>query len=105
MSSKQGSREDPSSGYDGQKQEQVRFDQGGFEENEEEEEEEYIESEPVLAYYRMKNSLTEILQNDSVSCIKASHKMLIIGTHWGKIHIMDHDGNKTEITVKQNVLF
>ena len=40
-----------------------------------EEEEEYVEAEPVLAYSRMKNDINKILQNDSVSCIKADHKV------------------------------
>lgn len=39
------------------------------------EEEEYVEAEPVLAYSRMKNDINKILQNDSVSCIKADHKV------------------------------
>jgi hypothetical protein len=41
----------------------------------EEEEEEYAEAEPVLTYVRMKNDINEILQKDSVSCIKADHKV------------------------------
>ena len=45
------------------------------EDEEEEEEEEYAEAEPVLTYSRMKNDINEILLNDSVSCIKAGHKV------------------------------
>ena len=45
------------------------------EENEDEEDEEYAEAEPVLTYSRMKNDINEILLNDSVSCIKAGHKV------------------------------
>ena len=44
-------------------------------EEEEEEEEEYAEAEPVLTYSRMKNDVNEILTQDSVSCIKAGHKV------------------------------
>lgn len=55
---------------------------------------EYIETEPVLTYSRMKNDVAEILKSDSVSCIRTDHKILVLGTHWGRIHIMDHDGNK-----------
>ncbi|CAF0718867.1 unnamed protein product [Brachionus calyciflorus] len=66
----------------------------GEEYEDEEEESDYAEAEPVLAYSRMRNDVTTILQNDSVSCIKADHKILVIGTHWGRVHIMDHDGNK-----------
>ena len=39
------------------------------------EEEEYAEAEPVLTYSRMKNDINEILLHDSVSCIKAGHKV------------------------------
>lgn len=41
----------------------------------EEEEEEYTEAEPVLTYSRMKNDVQDILTQDSVSCIKAGHKV------------------------------
>lgn len=64
-------------------------------ENEEDAESlEYIETEPVLTYSRMKNDVAEILKSDSVSCIRTDHKILVLGTHWGRIHIMDHDGNQ-----------
>lgn len=44
----------------------------------EDEEEEYAEeAEPILAYTRMKNDITQILQQDSVSCIRAGHKVYI----------------------------
>jgi hypothetical protein len=46
------------------------------EEVDEEEEEEGYEAEPVLAYSRMKNDIEKLMQNDSVSCIKAGHKVL-----------------------------
>lgn len=62
--------------------------------DEDEESLEYIETEPVLAYTRMKNDIIDILEKDSVSCIRSDHKILVLGTHWGRIHIMDHDGNK-----------
>ena len=45
-------------------------------EGEEEDEEDYAEeAEPILAYTRMKNDINEILQQDSVSCIKAGHRV------------------------------
>ena len=61
-----------------------------------EDDDEYVEAEPVLAYTRMKNDMgiTQIMHEDAVSCIKADHKIIVIGTHCGKIHIMDHNGNK-----------
>ncbi len=66
-----------------EKQQQDVVHEGGNEENEddeeaeeeEEEEEEYAEAEPVLTYSRMKNDVNEILTQDSVSCIKAGHKV------------------------------
>lgn len=36
---------------------------------------EYIETEPVLAYSRMKNDIIEIIEKDSVSCIRSDHKV------------------------------
>ena len=45
------------------------------EDEEDEEEEEYAEAEPVLTYSRMKNDVQDILTQDSVSCIKAGHKV------------------------------
>ena len=37
---------------------------------------EYVETEPVLAYTRMKNDIHEILTKDSVSCIRSDHKVI-----------------------------
>ena len=71
------------------------------EEGEEEEEEEYVESEPILSYLRMKNDIPKILQKDSVSCIKAGLKIIALGTHWGQVYILDHEGTKT--MAKENV--
>ena len=42
---------------------------------EDEESLEYIETEPVLAYTRMKNDIIDILEKDSVSCIRSDHKV------------------------------
>ena len=83
----------PSSHY-GFSIEQVEDQTEELGEEEEEDEEEYAEAEPVLTYSRMKNDVNDILTNDSVSCIKAGHKIIVLGTHFGRIHIMDHDGNK-----------
>jgi hypothetical protein len=39
-------------------------------------EEEYVEeAEPILSYTRMKNDVLKILEQDSVSCIRAGHKV------------------------------
>jgi hypothetical protein len=37
---------------------------------------EYIETEPVLTYTRMKNDVNEIVQADSLSCIRSNHKVM-----------------------------
>ena len=48
-------------------------------EEEMEDEEEYVEeAEPILSYSRMKNDVLKILEQDSVSCIRAGHKVLDI---------------------------
>lgn len=71
------------------------LDEGSLGDEVEEEEEEYIESEPILSYLRMKNDIAKILQKDSVSCIKAGLKIIVLGTHWGQVYILDHEGTKT----------
>ena len=55
-----------------------------------------IITEPVLTYSRMRNDVADILRNDSVSCIRTGRKILFVGTHEGRVHIMDHEGNKFE---------
>ena len=57
------------------KNENVEDEEQGEEEDDDEDEEEYAEAEPVLTYSRMKNDVNDILTNDSVSCIKAGHKV------------------------------
>jgi hypothetical protein len=43
---------------------------------EEEDDDEFAEeAEPILAYTRMKNDVLTILEQDSVSCIKAGHRV------------------------------
>lgn len=74
------------------------------------------EVEPRLKYVRMKNDLEKILQNDAASCIAVHPKVpnlfrtfevrlgssiqyslylqfLCLGSHWGRIHLLDHQGN------------
>ncbi|XP_034950259.1 vacuolar protein sorting-associated protein 41 homolog [Chelonus insularis] len=51
------------------------------------------EVEPRLKYVRMQNSIKNILQDDAASCIAVHPKFLCLGTHMGKIHLLDHQGN------------
>lgn len=54
------------------------------------------EVEPRLKYVRMRNDLVNILQKDAASCIAVHPKFLCLGSHWGTIHILDHQGNSIE---------
>uniref|UniRef100_A0A1L8DVT6 Vacuolar protein sorting-associated protein 41 homolog n=1 Tax=Nyssomyia neivai TaxID=330878 RepID=A0A1L8DVT6_9DIPT len=55
--------------------------------------------EPKLKYIRMSNDLQNILNKDTISCIAVHPKFLCVGTHWGEVHLLDHQGN----TVSQRV--
>ena len=49
--------------------------------------------EPLLKYLRIACDLREIVKNSSISCIKASPKVIFVGTSWGDLFIIDHEGN------------
>ncbi|XP_065201572.1 vacuolar protein sorting-associated protein 41 homolog [Planococcus citri] len=51
------------------------------------------EIEPKLKYERLSNDIQEILQKDSVSCVAFHPKIICIGTRWGLVHVLDHQGN------------
>ena len=51
-------------------------------------------------YDRIKNEVLNIIPKDAISCVAVHSKFMAIGTHSGKIHVMDHQGNK----VHQDVL-
>lgn len=51
------------------------------------------EVEPKLKYVRMSNDLTNILLKDAASCIAVHPKLVCLGTHWGSVHLLDHEGN------------
>uniref|UniRef100_A0A8C4NBS6 Vacuolar protein sorting-associated protein 41 homolog n=1 Tax=Eptatretus burgeri TaxID=7764 RepID=A0A8C4NBS6_EPTBU len=58
-------------------------------------EEEYgEEGEPKLKYERLGNQVTEILKEDAASCMVVHDKFLALGTHFGKVVILDMDGNR-----------
>lgn len=56
------------------------------------------DEEPKLKYDRMENDLKNILLKDAVSCICVHPKFICIGTQWGVIHMLDHDGNIVPIS-------
>ncbi|CAL4184393.1 unnamed protein product, partial [Meganyctiphanes norvegica] len=69
---------------------------GGIEDESTEESEDEEEEEPKLKYERISGDLREILKRDGASCIAANSKLMIIGTNWGRVHVMDHQGNKVK---------
>lgn len=49
--------------------------------------------EPKLKYERISNTLEAILNNDASSYLAVHTKFLAVGTHWGVLHVLDHQGN------------
>jgi vacuolar protein sorting-associated protein 41 len=49
--------------------------------------------EPLFKYLRLACDLKEIVKNSSISCIFCTEKVVIVGTSWGDLHILDHEGN------------
>ncbi|KAI4885937.1 hypothetical protein NFI96_011058 [Prochilodus magdalenae] len=66
------------------------------EESTDESEEEDSEEEPKLKYERLANGVTEIMQKDAASCMTVHDKFLALGTHFGKIFLLDIQGNVTQ---------
>uniref|UniRef100_A0AAY4C1E3 Vacuolar protein sorting-associated protein 41 homolog n=1 Tax=Denticeps clupeoides TaxID=299321 RepID=A0AAY4C1E3_9TELE len=58
--------------------------------------EEDSEEEPKLKYERLANGVTEILLKDAASCITVHDKFLALGTHFGKVFLLDIQGNVTQ---------
>lgn len=56
------------------------------------------DEEPKLKYDRMGNDVQNILLKDAVSCICVNTKFICLGTQWGVIHLLDHEGNIVPIT-------
>ena len=63
------------------------------EESETDSEEEEEEIEPKLKYERLSADLKAILKKDVASCLAVHSKFLILGSHWGVIHLLDAMGN------------
>ncbi|XP_049953703.1 vacuolar protein sorting-associated protein 41 homolog isoform X1 [Schistocerca serialis cubense] len=51
------------------------------------------EIEPRLKYVRMTNDVLKILNKDAASCMAVHPKFVCLGTHWGTVHLLDHQGN------------
>lgn len=51
------------------------------------------EVEPKLKYVRMTNDIQNILLKDAASCIAVHSKFICLGTHYGTVHLLDHQGN------------
>ncbi|NXO24090.1 VPS41 protein, partial [Cisticola juncidis] len=66
------------------------------EESTDESEEDESEEEPKLKYERLSNGVTEILQKDAASCMTVHEKFLALGTHYGKVYLLDVQGNITQ---------
>ncbi|XP_041737125.1 vacuolar protein sorting-associated protein 41 homolog [Coregonus clupeaformis] len=66
------------------------------EESTDDSEEEDSEEEPKLKYERLANGVTEILQKDAASCMTVHDKFLALGTHFGKVFLLDIQGNVTQ---------
>ncbi|XP_026486641.1 vacuolar protein sorting-associated protein 41 homolog [Vanessa tameamea] len=58
--------------------------------------------EPKLKYYRMGNDVQNILLKEAVSCICVHTKFICLGTQWGVIHLLDHEGNTVPISQDNN---
>nr|QHN70704.1 light [Limenitis arthemis astyanax] len=56
------------------------------------------DEEPKLKYDRMENDVQKILEKDAVSCICVHTKFICLGTQWGLIHLLDHEGNTVPIS-------
>ncbi|CAK1595700.1 unnamed protein product [Parnassius mnemosyne] len=60
------------------------------------------DEEPKLKYDRMGNDVQNILLKDAVSCICVHTKFICLGTQWGVIHLLDHEGNTVPISQDNN---
>lgn len=49
--------------------------------------------EPLFKYIRIACDLREIVKNTSISSISCTTKVILLGTSWGGLHILDHEGN------------
>ncbi|KAI8073983.1 hypothetical protein BC940DRAFT_363920 [Gongronella butleri] len=60
--------------------------------SEEEDDDDYDE-EPKLRYRRLGASVRDLLDKDAASVLKVTDKLVVLGTHWGAVHVLDFEGN------------
>lgn len=53
-------------------------------------------AEPILIYERILNDLETIIQRDTITSSCIHTKLFVIGTQSGKVHVLDHLGNKVD---------
>lgn len=51
-------------------------------------------SEPLFKYLRLACDLREIVKSSSISAIKATTKLVFVGTSWGDLYILDVSFNQ-----------
>ena len=51
------------------------------------------EAEPQLKYERLSADLKAILKKDVASCLAVHSRFLLLGSHWGVVHLLDALGN------------
>jgi len=51
------------------------------------------ETEPQLKYERLSQDLKTILRKDVASCLAVHSRFLLLGSHWGVVHLLDALGN------------
>lgn len=49
--------------------------------------------EPLFKYLRLACDLRKIVANTSITKVVANTKVIFVGTSWGDLHILDHEGN------------
>ncbi|ORX62542.1 vacuolar protein sorting-associated protein 41 [Hesseltinella vesiculosa] len=62
------------------------------EEDDDDDDSDYDE-EPKLRYRRLGASVRELFAKDAASVLKVSDKFVVLGTHWGAVHVLDFEGN------------
>ena len=60
------------------------------------EESEESDDEPQLVYDRVRGEIPKIVSTDAISSVAVHSKFMAVGSHWGKILILDHLGNKVQ---------
>ena len=60
------------------------------------------EAEPKLKYELLSADLKAILKKDVASCLAVHSRFLILGSHWGVVHLLDAMGNSLSHTITVN---